>query len=398
MPSTRRAFLRALGTTSLALGGPAAALGGSMAMRASPASAPAAAPSVIRLGSNENSHGPAASALSALQQSLREWNRYPYEAYGRLLPAIARHARTSTTEVVTASGSSELLDAAVSAFTSPERGLVTVSPTFERPARRAAATGAPVVAVPVDRRGRLDLDGLLARCAGAGLIYVCNPNNPTATALPAADVRLFVERVQQRTPGTTVLIDEAYHEYVELPAHTTAIPLATARPTVVVVRTFSKLYGMAGLRVGYAVGQPATLARMQPWLSTLGMSVPAAEAAMASMADTAHVEAQRAANRETRRFTVEAFARLGCEAFASDANFVMVHVGRDCLGFANACASQGVRIARPFPPLLQHARITIGTMDEMRRAMAVFERVLAAPPAEAAHLRWREDGASGHGC
>jgi histidinol-phosphate aminotransferase len=136
--------------------------------------------------------------------------------------------------------------------------------------------------VPVDARGRLDLDGLLARCSGAGLVYVCNPNNPTSTALPASDVRLFVERAQERSPGTIVLIDEAYHEYAELPEHATAIPLATALPTVVVVRTFSKLYGMAGLRVGYAVGQPATLARMQPWLSTLGMSVPAAEAAMAS--------------------------------------------------------------------------------------------------------------------
>jgi histidinol-phosphate aminotransferase len=382
MSPSRRAFLRALGAGSLCLAGDTVPVLAAAAAQHAPGVTP------IRLHSNENSHGPGAAALTAIQRSLTESNRYAFEALGRLQSAVAGHVRVSPRDVVTACGSSDLLDAAVSAFTSPGRGLVTVSPTFEAPGERAAAAGAPVVSVPVDAAGRLDLDGMLAHADGAGLIYLCNPNNPTSTVHTASDVRAFVERVGARAPDAIVLVDEAYHEYVDHPGYASAVPLAVASPSVVVTRTFSKIHGMAGLRVGYAVGHPATLGRMRPWLSTFGLSSPAIQAATASMADTAHVAAQRALNRDARRFTVEALARAGCSAFASDANFVMVDVGRDCRQFAAACAGRGIRIARAFPPLLQHARITIGTMDEMRKATAVFAEVLDAPTS----ARWLPTG------
>ena len=159
-----------------------------------------------------------------------------------------------------------------------------------------------------------------------------------------------------------------------------------------------RFYGLAGLRVGCAVGQPATLARLRPWLGDLTMSVLTAAAARASLADAAHVERQRVLNREARAFTLGALARAGCTAYDSDANFVMADVGRDCRLFAAACAARGVRIARAFPPLAHHARITIGTLDEMRRATAVFAEVLATPPAVTARWprpHWHEDAARG---
>jgi histidinol-phosphate aminotransferase len=134
------------------------------------------------------------------------------------------------------------------------------------------------------------------------------------------------------------------------------------------------------------VAQPATLRRLEPWLGGLTMNVLAAAAARASVADLAHVEAQRALNREAKAFTLASLARAGCTAYTSDANFVMVDVGRDCRFFASACASQQVRVARPFPPLDHHARITIGTLDEMRRAAVVFADVLSGPPDATA--RW----------
>jgi histidinol-phosphate aminotransferase len=299
--------------------------------------------------------------------------------------AIGGHLGVPPGHVALGCGSSEILEAAVSAFTSRESGLVTASPTFELPADRARETGAPVVEVRVDAQGRLDLEAMLDRAAGSGLIYLCNPNNPTSTAHAAGDVQAFIERVHARSPGTTVLVDEAYHEYVETPAYATAVPLATEDPRVLVARTFSKIHGMAGMRVGYVAGQPSTLRRLSPWLGGLTMNVLAAAAARASVGDVAHIEAQRALNREAKAFTLEVLARAGCTAYTSDANFVMVDVGRDCRSFASACASRHVRVARPFPPLDRHVRITLGTLEEMRHAAVVFGEVLSTPDATA---RW----------
>ena len=381
MSPSRRSFLGALGAGGLALaGGSCAARGTRGVSQGTAVRPPRQLDSVIRIGSNENPYGPGASALSAIGEALPEANRYAFGALGDTVDAIAAHLGVARDHVALGCGSSEVLDAAVSAFTSRESGLVTASPTFELPAERARAAGAPVVEVRVDAHGRLDLDGMLDRVTGSGLVYLCNPNNPTSTSHAAADVQAFIERVRNRSPRTTVLVDEAYHDYVESPAYATAIPLATADPGVIVTRTFSKIHGMAGLRIGYTVGQPATVRRLRPWLGGMTMSVLSAAAARASLADGAHIARQRVLNAEAKAFTLAALARSGCTAYASDANFVMVDVGRDSRAFGSACAARQVRIGRPFPPLDHHARIGLGTIDEMRRATAVFSEILAAPP------------------
>jgi len=336
---------------------------------------------VIRLDSNENPYGPSDSALRAITGSMPESNRYAFTAMQETAQAIAEGAGVATDHVTLGCGSSEILEAAVNAFAWSDRALVTAAPTFELPRDRASAIGAPVREVVVDGRGRVDLDGMLARVDGAGLVYLCNPNNPTSTVHAASDVTSFIERVHVRSPRTVVLVDEAYHEYVDAPGYATAIPLAVADPLVVVTRTFSKIHGMAGLRIGYAVGQPDTVRRLRPWSgSELAMSVLSAAAARASLADTARIEEQRALNRSARAYLLDALTRAGCAAFESDANFVMADVGRDSRSFASACAARDVRIARPFPPLNHHARITVGTMEETRRAAAVMAEVLATPP------------------
>ena len=273
-----------------------------------PASSPGPL-AVVRLGANENPYGPAPSALRAIGAALPEANRYAFSAMSDTGAALAEHLRVPASHVVLGCGSSEILEAAVSAFTSRDRGLVTAAPTFELPAERAASTGAGVTDVRVDERGRLDLAAMLDRAPGSGLVYVCNPNNPTSTVHAATDIRAFIDNVHRRSPGTVVLVDEAYHEYVEAPAYASAAPLTVADAGLVVTRTFSKIYGLAGLRVGCAVGQPATLARLRPWLGDMTMSVLTAAAAGASLADAAHVERQRALNREARAFTLDALAR-----------------------------------------------------------------------------------------
>jgi histidinol-phosphate aminotransferase len=385
MSTSRRSFLGVLGAGGFAFTGAGCAARTAAVQRGVLPTAQHPA-GVIRIGANENPYGPGASALAAIRDSLPEANRYAFRAIADTSAAIAAHLSVPPAHVALGCGSSEILEAAVSAFTSPGAGILTALPTFELPADRARENGAPVVEVRVDAHGRLDLNAMLDRAAGSGLVYLCNPNNPTSTAHAAGDVQAFIERVHARSPRTMVLVDEAYHEYVETPGYATAIPHAIADPRAVVTRTFSKIHGMAGMRVGYVVGQPSTLRRLAPWMRGLTMNVLAAAAARASVADAAHIDAQRALNRKAKAFTLAALARAGCTAYTSDANFVMVDVGRDCRSFASACASRQVRVARPFPPLDHHARITLGTLDEMRQAAVVFADVLSAPPGATA--RW----------
>ena len=394
--TSRRSFLAVLGSGLAVAGGACATRTGARAGSGalSQPTSSVGPVGVVRLGANENPYGPAPSALRAIGDALPEANRYAFSAMSDTGAALAEHLHVPASHVVLGCGSSEILEAAVSAFTSRDRGLVTAAPTFELPAERATSNGAGVTDVRVDGRGRLDLAAMVDRAPGNGLVYVCNPNNPTSTVHAATDIRAFIDNVHRRSPGTVVLVDEAYHEYVEAPAYASAAPLTVADAGLVVTRTFSKIYGLAGLRVGCAVGQPATLARLRPWLGDMTMSVLTAAAAGASLADAAHVERQRALNHEARAFTLDTLARAGCTAYESDANFVMVDVARDCRSFAAACAARGIRIARPFPPLEHHARITIGTLDEMRRAAAVFAEVLATPPAVTAGWPgavWSED-------
>ena len=382
--SSRRDFLRLVGGSAVAAG--AGACGPKRAATVAPPS-PAAAmghTGLVRIGSNENGSGPGPAALEAIRAGVSEANRYPFATIGELVSSIASTLKIDSSQLLLGSGSGELLDAAVTAFTSSDRGVLTASPSFEMPAMRAQSLNRPVVAVRVDSAGRLDLDAMLAASGAAGLAYICNPNNPTSTVHSGADVEAFVEGIHKRSPEAVVLVDEAYHEYVDFAAYHSLVPLATTDPRVVVTRTFSKIHGIAGLRVGYAVGVPETLSRLRQWVDALNMNTIGVAAAHASLGDTAHVAQQRQVNHDTRARLLDALVKAGHPAFESNANFVMVHVGRDPRSFAAACLAKGVQVARPFPPLMEHARITVGTPQEMERATRVFLDVLAQPPASVA--------------
>lgn len=341
----------------------------------------------IRLNSNENPIGPPRVAVDALMAAFAaDAPRYPSGPAQKATQRIASHHQIAVESVVAGSGSGEILRMAVYAFVNPQRPLVTGSPTFEDPARYAELIGAPVIAVPVTRDLKLDLDAMAERARGAGLVFLCNPNNPTGTVHSATAVTQFVDRITRVSPDTTILIDEAYHHYVEDPGYATALPLALERRNVAVCRTFSKLYGMAGLRLGYVVARPETAAalrRQRLANSVNALVAPAAAAALGEESATArhqaaeYVARERARNHDAREYTRKALAELGYPSLPSEANFIMVDVRRDVREFQKACADRGVLIGRPFPPLMTHARISIGTMDEMTRAMSVFKQVLA---------------------
>jgi histidinol-phosphate aminotransferase len=236
--------------------------------------------------------------------------------------------------------------------------------------------------VALDSEFKIDLDKFAAAAKGAGLVFYCNPNNPTATYVGARATREFLARVSRESPDTTVLVDEAYFDYVTDPDHDTHIPIAVENPRVLVARTFSKAYGMAGLRIGYAVGHPETIKKMAEWdagSGTSSLNVLAMRAAIAAIQrDPSFVATERQRNKDVRDFTMKWFADRGMKPTDSQANFMFVNIGRPAKEFREACKAKGVLVARDFPPFEKtHCRISYGTMDEMKKAVTVFGDVLA---------------------
>ena len=267
-------------------------------------------------------------------------------------------------------GSWEILRTSVRLFTSSSRHLVTAAPSFENPEKMAEQLGVGVRKVPVSKDGRLDLEGMAQAAKWAGLIFFCNPNNPTSTLHPAKAVAEFVARIHKESPDTVILIDEAYHDYVTDPAYATSVPLALENPNVVVARTLSKAYGMAGMRVGYAVGQPRTIENFNRWAITFNQNSLAVAAAIAALGDPAHIDAEAPATRRrahpTTRFFDSIFGRkvmgLADQLRVRGDGPPRARISRE------ACAKRGLIAGGPFPPLETGSRASIGTIEEMQKA------------------------------
>jgi histidinol-phosphate aminotransferase len=352
---------------------------------------------VLRLGSNENATGLGPAARAAFLAAVDEANRYPGRVWETLIGALTSHHQVEPSWIHLTPGSGALLTAATLAFTGASRSLVTAAPTFEAPARTARATGATVHAVPVTAEGRLDLAAMLGKAADAGLFFVCNPNNPTGGCVPGAALTAFVASLHKLAPEARVLVDEAYFDYADEPGYTTAVPLAVADRRVVVTRTFSKLFGMAGLRVGYAIAHPDTLAALEAHGPNGTLSNASLAAAAAAFTDTAHIAAERARNRAVREHTRQRFEAAGYRVLPSAANFVMVDIRRDAGTFGWACRRERIAVARPFPPLANGLRLTIGTQAEMDEAVPAILALLAAP-ASARAVHPPVDWLAGAGC
>jgi histidinol-phosphate aminotransferase len=265
---------------------------------------------------------------------------------------------------------------AMQAFTSRTRYLVTAAPTFEAPGEYADTFGVPIRAVRVGANLKLNLATMELEAPGAGLVYICNPNNPTATVLSASAVSAFVDRVERASSQTAILVDEAYHEYVDDASYKTSIPLAVAHKNLIVSRTCSKIHGLAGLRCGYAIAHADTIARLARFKLDTGVNQLAIAAALAALGDKERIERERTINRETREVVRRMFESMGCMVGPSETNFILVDLRRDSRPFRDESRRAGVVVGRPFPPLTNHVRISIGTMEEMKRAGAIFKRVL----------------------
>lgn len=381
MAFSRRTFVRALGLTgATALTAPTWVHARGLESLAGELDATAleklSQGNAIRLMSNENPNGPVPAAIRAMQASFHEAAWYPAGGEMRVKEALSRIHGVPVDRILLGSGSGEILKTAVEAFCSPTKHLVTAAPTFETPTSVARALGYPVKEVPLDSELRLDLAGMLREVRGAGLIFLCNPNNPTGHVHGKEAIDGFIRAALAADPEVVILADEAYHEFVDDPTYASVLPMIANEPRLFVSRTFSKIYGLAGLRIGYAFGQPATLQRMARLRLSNGVGALTQVAALAALEDTTALPREQRANRVARDFTVKLFTDLGFQVVPSQANFILVNVRRDARDFQTTCREQGLLVGRPFPPLTQWSRISIGTAAEMERAAPVFRRVL----------------------
>ena len=335
----------------------------------------------IRLTSNENPLGPPPPAMSAIRGQFRQGGRYPTNAQpsmSDLTDVLAKRHGCSAANIVLAAGSGELLKNLAHAYVSEKAHLVTATPTYLQTRGVARYLGADITEVPVLSSGHLDLDKMAAASSGAGLIFVCNPNNPTASVHKSADIKSFTAKVRSTAPDTVIHYDEAYHEYVTDPDYQSADAIALETPNVVVTRTFSKCFGMAGMRIGYAVGHRDTMANVRRYQLTFNTNTAGVAGAVAALNMAGFVAKERDRNTEARQYTIDFFRKLGYEVGDSHTNFIFANIRRPASEFRSACRRQGVGVGRDFPPMEKtHCRISIGTLDEMKRACKVFQEALA---------------------
>jgi len=328
----------------------------------------------VKIDANENPYGPSDRAIQAMQRSFNQSGRYANNT-ADLHRALCDHHQVDSGMLELGYGSSELLKMGVEAFLGSGKNVVTAQPTYEAPSRYGAIYDATTVRVQLDSQYRHDLKQMRAAVSDkTGMVYICNPNNPTATIVSADATKAFVDSMP---PNIPVIIDEAYHHYVDDPSYGSAIPLAKQGKSVVVMRTFSKIYGMAGLRMGYAVGRGDLISRMSAykiWLNTNTLTV---AAALASLEDKEFVERNRKLNASARQFVEQQVTKMGLGFIPSQANFLMIDLKRDMGLVVGALRARGVFAGRPFHPLRQHLRVTVGTMEEMKRFVEELRAVVA---------------------
>src|SRR5438067_10201161 len=327
---------------------------------------------IVRLSANENPYGPSLKAHQAMQNSFDMCCRYPDEANNVLIQGLAKLNGVSHDQIVLGDGSSEILKLGAETFTGPTQGkLIAADPTFEAILEYAKANGADVVKVPLTSSFAHDLSKMGAQ---KGLIYVCNPNNPTASITPKNDLRGFIEKTPRET---IILVDEAYFHYADSPDYESVIPLVKDHPNLIVARTFSKIYGMAGLRCGYCVAQPETIKRMHPFQMWDSVNIMALAAASASLDDVDQVNNGRKLTSEAKSFTTSELDKMGYKLIPSQANFIMFDCKRPVVPIINAMKEKNVQVGRLFPALPNHMRLTIGKKSGMEAFVTAFKQVMA---------------------
>lgn len=369
---SRRGFAKIIGTSAAY-----AALSPSLSFSA-PAlrmlSKSSTATAAVRLSSNENPYGPSSLAVKAMTDAFSLAWRYPDDHEGVLVDALAKLHNVAGNQILLGNGSGEILKVSAAAFTAAGKKLVVGNPTFEAILAHAHTAQADVVKIDLTSDYAHDLPQMLAAASDAGLVYICNPNNPTASITPKDQIRAFLAKVPSQT---IVLIDEAYHHYVESNDYESVIPLLAQYPNLMVARTFSKVYAMAGLRCGYCIARPEPIQRMRVQQTQDSINIMALVAASASLQDAAQVEQGRRRNSEVKKFVYGELDKLGFKFIPSHANFMMIDLRRAVKPVIAAMRARNVEVGRLFPALPNFMRVTIGTQPQMDAFVSAFRTVMS---------------------
>ena len=331
-------------------------------------------PMKARLSANENPFGPSDKAKKAIEEALPLAYQYPFMSLGDLVQKISDFEKVKKENILLASGSSPLLMAAALYYGKPGSNIITGDPSYSDLPSKAERVGAKWVKVPLTADYRLDLDAMeKAIDANTTLIYICNPNNPTATVVDKDRLKSFCERVSKRV---TVFVDEAYIDYLDDPQGTTLIPLVSAGANIIVARTFSKLYGFAGLRIGYVVTQPETIEKLGLYTeATWSISTTTLHAAIASYQDREYLDAALKKTIASKNFLYEVLKAEGYSYVPSCANFVIFPIKMEGRRFMDEMMKRGVSVRYWKFNNQDWCRVSIGRMDEMEAFAAAFKEI-----------------------
>jgi len=328
---------------------------------------------IVRLSANENPYGPSPNALKAMTNSFGLSCRYPDEHNNLLIDKVAKLNGVDHEQILLGDGSGEILKLCAETFTGKEHGtLIAADPTFEAILNNAKANGAEVIKVPLNSTFAHDLPKMHA-ATKSGLIYICNPNNPTASITPKDELRDFIAKTPRET---MILVDEAYFHYADSPDYESVIPLVKEHPNLVVSRTFSKIYGMAGLRCGYCIAQKEAIDRMRSNQMWDSVNIMALAAASASLDDTEQVPNGQRLNSETKTFVISELQRMGHKTIPSQANFIMFDCKKPVVPLIKTLKERSVHVGRLFPALPNHMRLTIGKKSEMEIFLETFRELM----------------------
>ncbi|MEP6833887.1 MAG: histidinol-phosphate transaminase [Gemmatimonas sp.] len=334
--------------------------------------------SYAKLAANENPYGPPDSVLAAMTQAIKYSNRYQYPD-GNLVAEIANHHGVSPDNIMIGAGSGEILSVAALALLEGNKKVVGVDPTFMTVYQYATGVKADSIRLPLLSDYRQDIPLMISTTRrnwrDVGMVYLCNPNNPTGRIVTAAEVKKLLDGIPEDVP---VLIDEAYHHFVNTPDYATSIPYIKEGRPVIVARTFSKIAALAGMRLGYAVASPEMLARLKPH-SIASINAMVKWGGVAALKDTASQANVKKVTLELRDKTTRELTGMGYDVIPSEANFIMIGIKRPVLPVIDDFKKKGVLVGRPFPPMNQHLRVSIGTPAEMQRFMTGFKEIFAMP-------------------
>jgi histidinol-phosphate aminotransferase len=330
----------------------------------------------VRIGANECWTGPLPPGQAAAAAIISSSNRYsPQDQRGDFISAVMKVEKVPYDHVAPWPGSSDPLSRSVVTFCSPTKGLVTADPTFELAGRTAEWLGAPVKRVPLKPDYTHDVKAMVAADPNPGLYYLCTPNNPTGTVTPLADIEWLVAN---KPAGSMVLIDEAYTHFAGVP---TASYLAAADKDVIVMRTFSKIFGMAGMRMGYTMSRPDVLAKLMRYdggMQSGALPLPSLACATASLTAADLIVARRDQMREARAMTLEHLKKRNAKVVRTDANMFMIDwQNKPAKDMQAAFRTQSVEIGRFWPIWPTVSRVTVGSMADMAAFCAAFDKVTA---------------------